>query len=180
MSKLTAAPGQATVQDVVQEIKRALDQQWIPRLYSEQIRSIRTRRYQLNMSRGASMVQISETLLGIELKVGRRRLMLPDRATGRYLSVFARIGLQAVAVPYDITRVARLADQLEAAWQRMMQLVEHYTASRSTRFASLVKAALIRSLRHELNTLGAGQPYPSFATTTRVYAQRRTQAGGPA
>lgn len=177
MGKLTTVSGRATVQDVVQQIKQALDQQWIPHLYSKQIRPLRTRRYQLNMSREASAVQISDTLLGVELKVGRRRIMLPDWATARYLSVFARIGLQAVAVPYDITHVSRLADQLETAWQHMMRLVEQCTQSRSKRFASLVNAALIRSLRQELNTLGAGQPYPSFATTTKVYTRRRTQAG---
>jgi uncharacterized membrane protein YccC len=118
-------------------------------------------------------------LLGIELKIGHRRLMAPDWATARYLSVFARIGSQAVAVPYDITRMSRLADELESAWQRMMMLAEHYTQHRSARFTALVKSQLIRDLREELASLGAGQPYPQFATSTRVYRRRESAAAGP-
>ena len=53
-------------------------------------------------------------MLGIELKVANRRLLCPDLATARYLSVFARLGCDVIAVPYDITQISRIADELES------------------------------------------------------------------
>ncbi len=69
-------------------------------------------------------VVIQHTLLGVELKLGRKRLLCPDLATARYLSVFARIGCQDVAVPYDITKISHLADELESSWYRMLLLAD--------------------------------------------------------
>lgn len=178
MNETAVKREQATVHDVVEQVKATLDLQWIPRLYRDEILSGRTRRYELKAPATRGPVEISYTLLGIELKIGRRRLMAPDWATARYLSVFARIGLQAVAVPYDITRISSLADELESAWQRMMMLAEHYTQQRSVRFTALVKSQLIRDLREELASLGAGQPYPQFAASTRVYRRRASTAAG--
>lgn len=174
MNTATVKRERETVREVVERVKAALDRQWIPRLYRDEILVGRTRRYELKAPATKNPVQISYTLLGIEVKIGHRRLMVPDWATARYLSVFARIGLQAVAVPYDITRISHLADELESGWQRMMMLAEHYTQMRSTRFTALVKSRLIRHLREELTSLGAGQPYPPFATSTRVYRRRES------
>jgi hypothetical protein len=178
MSKAATKPSQATVHDVVEQVRATLDIQWITCIYRDEILAERTRRYELKAQASKIPVEIGYTLLGIELKMGRRRVMMPDWATARYLSVFARIGLEAVAVPYDITRVSSLADELESAWQRMMMLAEHYAQNRSARFTSLVKSQLIWLLRDELTTLGAGQQYPQFSTSTKVYRQRESAASG--
>ena len=72
----------------------------------------------------SARVEIQHTLLGVELKLGRKRLLCPDLATARYLSVFARLGCQDVALPYDITKISQLADELESSWYRMLLLAE--------------------------------------------------------
>jgi hypothetical protein len=91
------------------------------------------------------------TLFGIELLVGKRRLICPDLATARYLSVFARLGCQQVAVPYDITRISRIADQLESAWHQMMLLVDHLAGTGRLRAAA--KRELIEGLQREIAAL---------------------------
>ncbi|MBK7597408.1 MAG: hypothetical protein IPJ07_02360 [Acidobacteria bacterium] len=48
--------------------------------------------------------------------------------TAKYLSVFARLGVQTVAVPYDITQISRLAEDLDSSFSKMLLL----TASLST------------------------------------------------
>jgi hypothetical protein len=160
--------------DVVERIKAALDLHWIPRIYRDQILTGRTRRYELRVPANQNQVEIGYTLLGIELKIGHRRLLVPDWATARYLSVFARVGVDAVAVPYDITKVSSLADELESAWQRMIMLADHHTQERSARFTALVKSRLIREVREAVAALGAGERYPKFDTNTKVYRRRIT------
>ena len=64
-----------------------------------------------------NQAEIQYTLLGIELKVGKRRFACPDLATARYMRVFARIGCREFAVPYDITQISAAADELETSWQ---------------------------------------------------------------
>ena len=91
-------------------------------------------------------------------------------ATARYLAVFARLGLEAVAVPYDITQISRLADDLESAWFRMLTLAEHLTAGRSVRLRGLVRSYLIANQRSEIINLGAGAVRPEFIQNTK---QRR-------
>lgn len=110
------------------------------------------------------------TLLGVELKLGKRRLLCPDLATARYLAVFARLGVAETAVPYDITQISRLADDLESSWYRMLTLVEHLTAGRSERLRSRVSAGLIADQREEVAALGAGPAIPEFNQNTK---QRR-------
>jgi hypothetical protein len=73
-------------------------------------------------------------LLGVELKIGRRRVMCPDLATARYLSVFARTGNADFALPYDISQLSRLADALEFAWHRMLLLIDNVAENRSASF----------------------------------------------
>jgi hypothetical protein len=104
------------------------------------------------------------------LKVGKRRLLCPDLATARYLAVFARLGVEAVAVPYDITQISRVADELESSWFRMLTLAEHLTAGRSARLRGLVRARLVADLRAEIARLGAGKAVPEFNQNTK---QRR-------
>ncbi|HEX3558638.1 MAG TPA: hypothetical protein VHU19_05515, partial [Pyrinomonadaceae bacterium] len=119
--------GPASVESLVAEIKERMGDEWPPRIYNERIRAIRTRSHGIPAPTKNAGVEVLHTLLGIELKVGRRRISCPDLATARYLSVFARAGVAEVAVPYDITKISRLADELESAWQRLLLLTGHLT-----------------------------------------------------
>jgi hypothetical protein len=132
---------------------------------------MRTRSYTFAGARPNAVVEIQHSLLGVELKIGKRRLLCPDLATARYLAVFARAGVTAVAVPYDITKVSRLADELESAWYRMLLLAEHQAASRSDAFRARIRGLLIAKLRDEVAAAGAGAPMPEFRQTTK---QRRS------
>src|ERR1051326_7720700 len=107
-----------------QQIRERLGDAWLPRIYRERILKLRTRSYHFEIVADAKRNVIQHTLLGVELKLGRKRLLCPDLATARYLSVFARLGCQDVAVPYDITRISQLADELESSWYRMLLLVD--------------------------------------------------------
>src|SRR5437660_2240545 len=127
---------------VTAELKDA----WLPNIYRERIRSKRTRSYSFEGLSQNPRVIIQHTLLGVELKVGRRRLLCPDLATARYLSVFARAGCQQVAVPYDITTVSQLADELESSWQRMFLLADHHAAGQSDALKNRVRRLLVNAL----------------------------------
>lgn len=156
--------------DLVTEVKQAMGDQLISAIYRDRVRTIRTRSYKLDAPAKKTEVEVMHTLLGVELKVGKRRLTCPDLATARYLSVFARLGIAEVAVPYDITKISRLADDLESAWFRMLMLVEHMAAERSERFRRKVSDGLIADQRAEVTALGAGAAVPEFNQNTR---QRR-------
>jgi hypothetical protein len=138
----------------------------VTEVYQDRVLGQRTRRYELEAGKGGN-VEILHTLLGIELKVGRRRLLCPDLATARYLQVFARLGVSAVAVPYDITQVSRVADELESAWHRTLLLAEHAAAGRSDRLRARVRSRLVDLARAEVERLGAGAARPSFVQNTR-------------
>ena len=168
--KLEAHPKTIKADAIAAEVERLLGEQQIAVIYRERIMPMRTRKYELKAPTKPVLVEVLHTLLGIELKIGKRRLLCPDLATARYLSVFARLGLDAVAVPYDITQISRLADELESAWFRMLTLAEHLTAGRSVRLRSLVRSYLVSNQRSEITNLGAGTIRPDFIQNTR---QRR-------
>jgi hypothetical protein len=150
------------------EIKEQLGEAWLPRLYRERILPMRTRSHHLNLcAKRAADVEIQHTLLGVELKVGRRRMTCPDLATARYLAVFARANCPDVAVPYDISRISALADELESAWHRMLLLVEHAAAGRSRATRSRLRNLLIGEVRREVMEAGAGTDRPQFNQNTR-------------
>lgn len=156
--------------DFVAKVKETMGDQLISVIYRDRIRSIRTRSYKLGVPAKPASIEVMHTLLGVELKIGKRRLLCPDLATARYLSVFARLGVADVAVPYDITQISRLADDLESSWFRMLMLVEHLTATRSDRLRSKVANLLIAEQRTEITAIGAGSAIPEFNQNTR---QRR-------
>src|SRR2546423_15424626 len=160
-----------TASDFVEKIKSALGETWLPRIYSERILPTRTRAHHLKLPPKFGSVDVQHTLLGVELKVGRMRMHCPDFATARYLATFARMGCTDVAVPYDITRISSLADELESSWQRMLLLVEHMAESRSPRFRSRVRALLVSEIGKEILEAGAGTAIPAFNQNTK---QRRT------
>ncbi|MEQ1645188.1 MAG: hypothetical protein ABL959_17190 [Pyrinomonadaceae bacterium] len=135
---------------------------WLPAIYEKKIRSQRTRLYKLNISKKENHAEIQYTLLGIELKVGRKRFACPDLATARYLRVFARLGCNEFAVPYDITKISPAADEIETSWQRSLVLLEKLSsddvAARST---------LIKAIRNEIVKIGPGDAMPLFDRDTK-------------
>ena len=157
---------------LAEEIKAELGEAWLPRLYRERIVPLRTRAYQLPQAKNSDEVAVQHTLLGVELKIGRKRLACPDLATARYLAVFARIGVPAVAVPYDITRTSPLADALESSWQRMLLLIEHGASARNVAFARRVRRLLVAEARREIEAAGAGAAVPQFNQNTKQRPRR--------
>jgi hypothetical protein len=153
-----------------EEIKARLDELWLPRIYRERILPMRTRSHQLHATTKKADVDIQHTLLGVELKIGRHRMSCPDLATARYLAVFARAGCTNVAVPYDISRISRLADELESSWHRMLLLIEHIAGRREQTFRSRLRNLLIADARREITEAGAGTAIPQFNQNTK---QRR-------
>ena len=155
-----------TADEYASQVKADLNDAWLSRIYQDRIRKLRTRSYDLEASTNKLRVEIQHTLLGVELKIGRRRLLCPDLATARYLSIFARAGCEHVAVPYDITKISRLADELESSWHRMLLLADHLAADKSESFRSRIRRLLVDRIRSEINEAGAGTPVPEFRQST--------------
>jgi hypothetical protein len=148
---------------------------WPGAIYRERILTVRTRSSRIfAAARGVSVV-VQHTLLGIELKVGSRRKSCPDLATARYLSVFARAGVGEVAIPYDITQISRLADDLESAWQRMLLLAAHLADGRTIPFQRRVVAEVIRRARDEIIEAGPGTAVPEFNQSTSQRRRKRAR-----
>ena len=147
-----------------------MGQSWLAEIYRERILKLRTRSYLFPVSAKPSAMrlvpEIQHTLLGIELKVGRTRMLCPDLATARYLAVFARAGCTAVAIPYDITRISQLADDLESSWHRMLLLAESLAGNRGEAFATRVRRLLVGKVRQEIKEAGAGSRIPKFKQST--------------
>ena len=149
------------------EVSRTLGQAWLPHIYRNEILAERTRSFHIDFPVGKPKVSILHTLLGVELKIGAKRILCPDLATARYLSVFARAGCPNVAIPYDITRISGYADSLESSWQRMLLLVEHLASDRSKSFRVKIRKELSDQIRRHVNEAGAGTPIPKFKESTR-------------
>jgi len=153
------------------EIENAMGESWLPRIYRERILNLRTRSYVFagaaKQRAKESTPEIQHTLLGIELKVGHKRMLCPDLATARYLAIFARTGCAAVAIPYDITRISQLADELESSWHRMLLLADSVAQDRSEAFATRVRSLLIGKVRDAISEAGAGTRIPEFNQSTR-------------
>ncbi|HKR15520.1 MAG TPA: hypothetical protein VJT15_25860 [Pyrinomonadaceae bacterium] len=158
-----------TAESYTQKIQESLGETWLPRIYRERILRLRTRSYHFEKANPNARIDIQHTLLGVELKIGRKRLLCPDLATARYLSVFARVGATDVAVPYDITKISHIADELESSWYRMLLLVDQETGKESPRLRSRVRGLLIAQVRAEILAAGAGTRIPEFK---KIKAQR--------
>jgi hypothetical protein len=170
--RAAAEPRPSSVESVLAGLKESLGEDWPPRVYRERILPTRTRAHTVPAAARNAGVEVQHTLLGIELKVGRRRVSCPDLATARYLSVFARAGVTQVAVPYDITKISRLADELESAWQRLLLLADHETRGRAETFRARVRTAALKEVRREIEEAGAGTAVPQFNQSTRQRPQR--------
>jgi hypothetical protein len=62
-------------EDIAAEITHQLGASSIPAIYRDKIRPQRTRQYELRAPSNKPVVDVLHTLLGIELKVGNRRLL---------------------------------------------------------------------------------------------------------
>ena len=151
-----------TGESYAQQIQEKLGETWLPRIYRDRILRLRTRSYHFGGANPKARIVIQHTLLGVELKIGRRRLLCPDLATARYLSVFARIGVTDVAVPYDITKISHIADELDSSWYRMLLLVEQEAGNESPQVRSRLRGLLIAQVRTEITAAGAGTKMPEF------------------
>jgi hypothetical protein len=159
-----------TAEEYAAQVKAELDDAWLPHIYRERVRSKRTRSYHFAGLTKEPRVEIQHTLLGVELKAGRRRLLCPDLATARYLSVFARAGCEYVAVPYDITSISQLADELESSWHRMFLLADQHAAGKSEALKTRIHRLLVNKIRVEITEAGAGTSMPEFKQSTRQRA----------
>ena len=153
--------------EIATEIRDRLKENWLPQIYENKIRTLRTRSFRLEVPERENRVEIQHTLLGVELKVGNKRLSCPDLSTARYLQVFARLGCEEIAVPYDITKISTLADELESCWHRTLLLFDDETKGKSPSARGRLRSGLIKEIRHELAKIGAGEKIPQFKQTTK-------------
>ena len=142
----------------IDDLKASLGEFWIPDIYAR-VRAGRTRAISMNIPERANSPEILHTLLGVELKIGKMRIACPDLATARYLQVFSRLGVTEVAVPYDISRISSVADDLETGWQRMNLMLADATPRE--------RNAAIRAVREVIKGSGPGDLMPAFDTPTR-------------
>lgn len=131
-------------------------------IYRDSVLQQRTRNYRLPALRVRVRPEILHTLLGIELRLGRKRLLCPDLATARYLATFARIGLREVALPYDITRVSVLADELETALEHGLLLAVSSACARNASTIRGRKKEFLDRVRTAVEALGSKPDYPEF------------------
>ncbi len=148
--------------DIAAAIRDEMADAWLPSIYRDKVRSGRTRAYKLDIPARQNQAEIQYTLLGIELKIGRRRFACPELATARYLRVFARIGCREFALPYDISLISGIADELETSWQRSLVLLDKAKVDRTEGLARLVKA-----VRAEIAEIGPGEAMPLFDRETK-------------
>jgi hypothetical protein len=86
-------------------------------LYRDEILPARTRRVHL-LGRKCTP-QLMKTLLGYELRLGRKRVTCPDMPTARYLQVFGEIGLASVLIPYEPNRTSGFVPELEGLLEEL-------------------------------------------------------------
>ena len=158
---------EVAVEELAKHIKMELGEAWLPRIYRERVLRLRTRSYHFENLSPKATISIQHTLLGVELKIGRRRLLCPDLATARYLSVFARAACKDVAVPYDITKISHLADELESSWFRMLLLADEQTKDVRGNTRTRLRGLLFATIRSEISAAGPGTRIPEFKQSTK-------------
>jgi len=152
---------------IVEEIEQKMGNEWIPQIYEEKIRTLRTRSVKLDIPEKENQAFIHHTLLGIELQIRKTRFASPDLSTARYMQVFAWIGCAEFAIPYDITKISGLADELESSWHKTLLLFNAMSTPKSPQAKGRQRAALIREIRTQLNEIGAGKKIPEFKKSTK-------------
>jgi len=151
----------------VNKIRDVLGDEWLPLIYQTKIRSQRTRSYSLEIPAKHNGAIIQHTLLGVELKVGNRRFACPDLSTARYLQVFAWVGCGNFAIPYDISKTSSHADELESAWHKTILLVDEESNGKTASVRGRLRSAVIKTIRSELDEIGAGKAMPEFKKSTK-------------
>lgn len=131
-------------------------------LFNSSVIQQRSRNYHLPALRARVRPEILHTLLGIEIRLARKRLPCPDLATARYLSIFARIGVWRVALPYDITRVSGLADELETILERGLLLATSGEGGKGLSAIRQRKKSFLDRLKRALEGLESKPDYPAF------------------
>lgn len=149
------------------EVRKKMGDDWLPALYRDRVRTGRTRAYTLALEPRELRTEIFYSLLGIELKAGNKRFACPDLGTARYLQVFARLGCDSCAVPYDITKIPAIADDLETSWHKSLLILDEACAERSASARGRLRSALIAELRNEIEEIGAGELMPEFRQSTK-------------
>ncbi len=155
---------------ILEKIREKLGEKYISNIYRDKIRTQRTRSFLLKVPPKENRPEIQHTLLGVELKIGKQRIYCPDLATARYLQVFARIGCKAVAVPYDISRISALADDLECSWQVMLLLTDQLGSESGV---SGLRKMLVKEIRDEILLIGEGDSMPQFNQNTKQESYRK-------
>ena len=140
-------------------------------IYLEKVRPLRTRSCSIDVPQRENDAEILYTLLGIELKVGKRRFTCPDLATARYMRVFARLGCGEFAIPYDITKISVIADELETAWQRALLMLDAGSDGLSRDQYRRKRTQLVKAIRFAIIEAGPGETMPEFKQSTK---QRNT------
>ena len=153
--------------DIANEIREKLGDEWLAAIYREKVRTQRTRAYHLEVPPNENRAEIQHTLLGIELKVGNNRFSCPDLSTARYLQIFARIGCKEIAVPYDITKISTLADELESSWHKILLLFDESVKDKIASAKGRLRSGLIKEIRTEIEEIGAGSLMPEFKQSTK-------------
>lgn len=148
-------------------IRSQLADDWIPTIYRERVRTQRTRSMHIEIPARQNHAEIQYTLLGIELKVGKRRFACPDLAAARYIRVFARAGVSDFAIPYNITKISVIADELETAWHKLLLMVEAESGELSATGRTRLRNEAVRSIRDEIAEIGPGDAMPTFNQQTR-------------
>jgi hypothetical protein len=143
----------ATLRQLVEQVEAALGENGIATIYRDRVCSQRTRRVSLPKGSGPARVEVLHTLLGIELQVGRTRLFCPDLPTARYLSLFAQLGVETVAIPYDISRIPPLVEDLESSWFRMLRMTETIVQPYRLATVTRLKRQLVERLRASILSL---------------------------
>lgn len=156
--------------ETASEIREMLGGEWLPEIYRSKVRSQRTRAHRLEIPKKENRAAIQHTLLGIELKVGNKRFSCPDLSTARYLQIFARLGCQEIAVPYDITKISTLADELDSSWHKALLILEEGAKEKSPQVRGKLRSSFLKEIRKEIEDIGAGSLMPEFRQTTK---QRR-------
>jgi hypothetical protein len=152
---------------ITDSIREQLNDNWLTVVYKDRIRTQRTRAFRFGIESREQNVEILHTLLGVELKVGKKRISCPDFSTARYLCVFARIGCDEVAIPYDITKISTLADEMESSWQKVLLLFNDLTSGKSAAARGKCRAVLLKDIRQDIKEIGAGALVPEFKQSTK-------------
>ena len=148
---------------VAQEIRTLVS------VYRDEVLTDRTRCVRL---RGRKChPEIITTLLGLEVRAGKKRITCPDMTTARYLKLFSELGLATVQIPYDPTQTARILPRLETAFERLNESLDSASTGKNQRLAEKRRAyAKLRRYVEEDCTPGENQ---KLATSSSMVPRTR-------